>query len=170
MYRSLSCFCFCSVAVSPAPTFTARRSSRTLPPNPAVEGTRRDEAASRPSLLRLERTMTQPPRVSSEPYENWSTVPTSPLKRVLKRSLLFGAYAQLTLLFGASIWSLYGEFLFSAFAFLILLALFIDQLRRYGIAGLRNGNPLGYTFYLYFAFLISVSAQINAVVYIRLAW
>jgi len=89
-------------------------------------------------------------------------------RSVLEWVLLVGGYIQITIMFGASVWSVYGEFLFSAIALLIIAALLIDALRKYGVSGLRYHAPLGRTFYLYLAALVSLSAFVNAVVYIRI--
>lgn len=114
--------------------------------------------------------MTSLPPPTSEPYEKWTTVKSSLRKRILERALVLGAYTQVTLLFGGSVWSLYGEFSFSAVAFLILVGLFIDSLRKYGISGLRYNAPLGFTFYRYQGTLVVLSALVNAAVYIRLLY
>ena len=91
---------------------------------------------------------------------------TSRKRSVLERVLLLGGYIQITLMFGVSIWSGDGEFLFSAIALLIIVALLIDALREYGVSGLHY-HPLGRTFYIYLAALVSLSVFVNAVVYIR---
>jgi len=88
--------------------------------------------------------------------------------KLMGRVPAFIGWSVSVLLFITSLWSILGEYLYSAVAFVYMLCAFIDDYRKYGLKELRNTGPLGRNYFLFNFMALSISAIVNLVVYLRL--
>ena len=72
------------------------------------------------------------------------------------------------LTFYISLWSLQGEYLISAMAFVYLLFSLIDGIRNIGLRQMLISGPLGRNYFLFRVVTLIISAEVNLVVYLKL--
>lgn len=72
------------------------------------------------------------------------------------------------LLFIVSLWSINGEYLVSALAFIFMLFAGIDSYRKLGLTQMLFPGPLGRNYSVFRVATLIISAIVNLVVYLKL--
>jgi hypothetical protein len=88
---------------------------------------------------------------------------------LLQKIIATLTWIQSTIMFFGSLWSLKGEYLFSAIALFLMFVLLLDDCKNIGSRKMTIAKPLGHSYHLFRLWTLAISCVVNLVVYVRMA-
>jgi hypothetical protein len=88
---------------------------------------------------------------------------------LLQKIMATLTWLQSTILFFGSLWSLTGEYVFSAIALFLMFVLLLDDCKNIGSRKITISKPLGRNYHLFRLWTLAISCAVNLVVYGRMA-
>ncbi len=87
---------------------------------------------------------------------------------LLQKIMATLTWLQGALLFFGSVWSLKGEYVFSAIALFLMFVLMLDDCKNIGSRKMTIAKPLGHSYHLFRLWTLAISCAVNLVVYVRM--